>query len=360
MTVVPGLACAFQRQRNKNAAGNDGDMNAKLAPAMNRLVRCVDFHTRSVPGASTLLCTMLIKLSRVAAFALVATTLSPSLLYAQDDAGRRPALGSPHVYKKVDGHDLHVSIASPNAKEFPGMRPILITIHGGGFVGGNASSLNPQAEYFLKRGMVSAEVEYRLIGKGAKDLEDEVRDVRSAVRWVKAHAAEFHGDPDKVVLMGGSAGGYLVEANILLAGPDDADADTKISTMPVAAVLFNPVLNGEPGAKFHRVMQDTWKDMSPYSRVTREQPPTITLIGGNDTTVGVPDTVEFSKRLRAVGVRSELYIYPGQVHGFFNHDPYVTATLIPIDQFLTSLGLIAPATLPPSPLSAEQAPAITR
>jgi hypothetical protein len=63
----------------------------------------------------------------------------------------------------------------------------------------------------------------------------------------------------------------------------------------------------------------------------------------------------------AADIRSELCLYPGQVHAFFNHEPYTTATLLPIEAFLTSLHLIDGPTPPISnPLAPDRMPAVTR
>jgi acetyl esterase len=267
-------------------------------------------------------------------------------------------IGTAHVYKTVNGRDLHVYTASPDPKLFPAARPVIISIHGGGFTAGTPASFNPFAEFFLKRGIASAEVEYRLQkGGGAESLDDQIRDARSAVRWVRAHAGELGVDPARIILMGGSAGGYLVESSILLQGPDDLTDDKGISTIPFAAVLYNPALNGAPGSPMEKLMGDRWQQLSPLHRVSKLQPPTIILHGDKDTTVGVTDVVEFAHELHDAGVPVTMYLYPGQKHAFFNHPPYTLASLLDIDRFLTGLGLTAgPAPRQPYPLPAQILP----
>jgi len=236
---------------------------------------------------------------------------------------------------------------------------LVLDLHGGAW---NAKDDNMTGS--MDRAIAESGAVDRLLqrgGGGPLKIEDCIQDVRSAMRWVKTHAAEFSGDPNRVVLMGGSAGGYLVEANILLDGPDTPGEDTSVSPRPAVAVLFNPVLNGAAGGWAEHLVGDRWKDLSPLQRVTREQPPTLILHGADDHTVGVPDTLDFQKRLLALGVRCELDLYPGQGHGFFNHPPYTLATILATDAFLTSLHLTAgPAPTQPNPLAPAMLPTVTK
>ena len=62
------------------------------------------------------------------------------------------------------------------------------------------------------------------------------------------------------------------------------------------------------------------------------------FLGSNDKLIGVPVVERFKTNMTQAGVRCETHIYEGAGHGFFNKDPYFTATLIETDKFLTSLG----------------------
>ncbi|MFJ3055475.1 alpha/beta hydrolase [Herbaspirillum sp. NPDC087042] len=92
------------------------------------------------------------------------------------------------------------------------LRPVVMFVHGGAFLRG---SMNPNAHiygnvpsYFARHGMVGINVEYRLAPQAPYPAGS--LDVAAAVAWVRAHAHEFGGDPQRVVLIGHSAGGAHV------------------------------------------------------------------------------------------------------------------------------------------------------
>jgi acetyl esterase/lipase len=87
--------------------------------------------------------------------------------------------------------------------------PILLHFHGGGFHSGNkAREARPLVQYLTsKRGFVCASANYRL--QPDVTLGDQVADVREAIAWVRAHAAEYGGDPGSLFVAGSSAGVYL-------------------------------------------------------------------------------------------------------------------------------------------------------
>lgn len=93
-------------------------------------------------------------------------------------------------------------------QEGDGPFPLLIHIHGGGFAFGDKRDDHMEAYLTgLRRGMAVASLAYRLSGEAA--FPAAVLDCREAVRYIKAHAAEFSVDPERVAVIGGSAGGNL-------------------------------------------------------------------------------------------------------------------------------------------------------
>ena len=89
-----------------------------------------------------------------------------------------------------------------------GSFPIIISIHGGAFLGGDKSDgqVNPMLEG-LKRGYAVVSINYRLSGEAL--FPKNINDVKAAIRWVKANAATYKMNSDKIALWGGSAGGNL-------------------------------------------------------------------------------------------------------------------------------------------------------
>ncbi len=108
--------------------------------------------------------------------------------------------------------DIHTADPAP-AKPVP----VLIWVHGGGWaVGDKSNGMQIKPAWFTGAGYCLVSINYRLSPRPASDAPDRVKypvheqDVASAIAWVYAHAAEYGGDPERIALMGHSAGAHLV------------------------------------------------------------------------------------------------------------------------------------------------------
>lgn len=106
----------------------------------------------------------------------------------------------------VDGVAMTINVAVPKG-ESQRLRSAIVVIHGGGLIKGNKDLLNKRLLSFAKRGYVTASVMYRLAPDNR--FPKAIEDVHLAVRFLKAHAQVLNIDPEKIVLSGASAGGYL-------------------------------------------------------------------------------------------------------------------------------------------------------
>jgi acetyl esterase/lipase len=251
------------------------------------------------------------------------------------------------VYKKVDGRELKLLVEKPAGWKATDRRPAVVFFFGGGWVGGTPGQFAKQSEYLATRGVVGVRVEYRTIPKGDKGPPVVCcRDAKSAVRYVRAHAAELGVDPNRIAAAGGSAGGHLAAFTALVDGADDPQDDKAVSARPDALVLFNPVFNNGPGQWGHERVGERFMDYSPAHHVTRAAPPTIVFLGDADKLIPVKVLRDFEAEMKKAGARCDAHVYPGAAHGFFNRDPYFTRTLIETDKFLASLGwLTGPPTI---------------
>lgn len=268
-------------------------------------------------------------------------------------------LGTPHVYKRVGDRELKLFVVSPPDAKPSDHRPALVFFHGGGWTGGTPTQFNTQSAYLASRGLVCVQVQYRLLDKTDKAPPlDCVQDAKSAMRWVRSHAAELGIDPARIGAGGGSAGGHLAAFVALVPGSDDPSDDLKISPRPAVLTLFNPVFdNGPVGGWGQARVGDRVKEFSPAHHIVAGAPPTIIFLGRKDPLIPTATAERFQTGMKAVGARCELFLYEGQVHGFFNKEPFKTKTLIETDKFLTSLGWLSgpptltepdPSTLPPT------------
>lgn len=245
------------------------------------------------------------------------------------------------VYKKTGDSELKLFIDRPDDWKASDKRPAIVFFFGGGWVGGRATQFQKQSEYLATRGMVGVRVQYRVIPKGDKGPPLVCcADAKSAMRYVRAHAAELGIDPHRIAASGGSAGGHLAAFTGFVQGIDDAQDDLAISCKPDAMVLFNPVFNNGPGQWGHERVGDRFMEFSPTHHVTTEAPPTIVFLGDSDKLIPVSVLKDFESDMKKAGVRCDAHVYPKASHGFFNKDPDFTLTLIEADKFLASLGWI--------------------
>lgn len=251
------------------------------------------------------------------------------------------------IYKKAGDRELKLLLEKPANWKASDKRPAVVFFFGGGWVGGTPDQFLKQSTYLASRGMVGIRVEYRVIPKGDKGPPTlSCADAKSALRYVRSHAAELGIDSTHIAAAGGSAGGHLAAFTAMVKGLDDAQDDSTISCKPDALILFNPVFNNGPGNYGYERIGEKFMAYSPAHHVTRETPPTIVFLGDNDELIPVKVVRDFEAQMKQAGVRCEVRIYPQQRHGFFNKNPYFTLTLIESDKFLESLGwLKGPPTL---------------
>lgn len=251
------------------------------------------------------------------------------------------------VYKKAGDHELRLFIEKPPNWKATDPCPAIVFFFGGGWVGGTPAQFLKQSEYLATRGMVGIRVEYRTIPKGDKGPPVVCcADAKSAMRYVRAHAAELGINPRRIAAAGGSAGGHLAAFTALVKGQDDPRDDLAVSCKPDVLVLFNPVFNNGPGQWGHERVGKRFLEFSPAHHITKEAPPTIVFLGDADKLIPIRVLQEFEAGMKNVAARCDSHVCPNAGHGFFNCDPYFTQTLMETDKFLNSLGwLQGPPTL---------------
>lgn len=261
------------------------------------------------------------------------------------------------TYVAIGSRKLHLDLFLPRVGTGP--FPAVVYIHGGGWIKGDKSQFWRQAADMASKGFVGATIEYRLSTEAKYPAA--LYDSKAAVRWLRAHAAKYHVDPNRIAAAGGSAGGYLVAMLGTTAGMprfDGKEGNSRISTRVAAVAAFNPVLNlvyygkRDPKAASSFVVRflgvsyakdpELWKEASPINHASASSAPTLFLHGTADTTVPFQQSVDMMDKLKAAGVRAELFPAPGANHGFFNQPPWFEPTLMRMEEFFTAL--LKPAT----------------
>lgn len=249
------------------------------------------------------------------------------------------------LFKSTPVRGLYLHVIEPAGHTRSDSAAAIVFFHGGGWRDGSSTQFDAQARHLAARGMVAIQADYRLIERDGATPFESVQDARSAMRWVRAHAATMGIDPTRIAAGGGSAGGHLAAACALLPNLDDPADDLQVSCRPDALVLFNPVFdNGPDGGYAHNLFGSRYSEISPAHNIRAGAPPTIVWVGDRDANVPVVVCERFRSGMTAVGARCELLVYPGQGHGFFNlhkGGPEIHAkTIREMDTFLVSLGYL--------------------
>lgn len=234
------------------------------------------------------------------------------------DAGKRNHLD---IWRRVD-------------QSSDGKAPVLLQIHGGAWVmGSKDSQALPLMTHLAERGWVCVAINYRLSPRAT--WPDHIVDVKRAIAWVKEHIADYGGDPDFVVLTGGSAGGHLTALAALTPNdpqyqPGFEDADTHVQgAVPFYGVYdwvnrdgtgsddLRPLLERRVFKAKFEDDPETWDKASPMSRVRPDAPPMFLLHGTSDALVPVEQARSFVRMLREVSRSPVVYAeLPRAEHAF--------------------------------------------
>ncbi|MFT4688242.1 MAG: acetyl esterase [Limisphaerales bacterium] len=249
------------------------------------------------------------------------------------------------TYKVASGDELKLYIFNPEGhKPKKDKRPAIVFFFGGGWNGGAPTQFQQHCRYLASRGMVAMAADYRVKSRQKTPPSACVNDGKSAIRYVRKNAARLGIDSDRIAAGGGSAGGHVGAATGMLDGLDDQADDQKISSKSNALVLFNPVYDNGPNGYGYSRVTEYWKEFSPAHNITKDDPPAVVFLGTKDTLIPVSTGESFKARMEAVGLKSELHLYDGQPHGFFNERKGGTEiffdTVRKMDRFLVELGYL--------------------
>ncbi|MFZ4573421.1 MAG: alpha/beta fold hydrolase [Phycisphaerales bacterium] len=242
-----------------------------------------------------------------------------------------------------------------------GPRPVVLWIHGGGWSGGTHNQVPTFALDLRAQGITVVSVEYRLSGQAI--FPAQIEDVKGAVRYLRAHAAQFNIDPTRIGAWGSSAGGHLAALLATSGGVAELEGDSGgnlgfSSAIQVAADYFGPtdILNmpldvttppgtaqdhdlytsaesaligfNQPGQGIGVLRANLENPAPPFpekahlvnlvnpiTHVDPNDPPMYIAHGDSDTTVPRFQSVRLKDALDAAGVEYQLRIVAGAGHG---------------------------------------------
>ncbi len=236
-------------------------------------------------------------------------------------------------YAFVSGISLKLDIYLPKNVAKP--YPVIVWIHGGGWRGG--SKENPTAASMSQQGYAVVSINYRLSGQAI--FPAQIHDCKAAIRWIKANAATYGFNPERIGAWGSSAGGHLVAmlgtagdvdslegtvggnlqfssrvqavcdwygpANLLTICDFPSGLDHCSSTSPEALLIGGAIKDNLAKARA----------ASPITYVSANDPPFLIQHGTNDMTVPFHQSVELDSALKAVGVNVKFMPIANTSHG---------------------------------------------
>jgi acetyl esterase/lipase len=242
------------------------------------------------------------------------------------------------AFATVEGVDLHAGIWLPAAAAAaaPATMPAVVFVHGGAFVGGSLDARPDLLGAIARAGIVAVDVEYRLAPPPRWDQAPA--DVLCALAWLPNAAELAMVDPERVVLVGESAGGSLALMAGYGAGTDQLASscpDQGAPLIPAGVLAIAPAADLEGiwndatlydgrGSRFPEAYiggppsayPERYEAAEPFRLLRADLPPTLILAGEADRLVRVEHATSLVAQIRAAGAQCDLVVAPFADHGF--------------------------------------------
>jgi len=226
--------------------------------------------------------------------------------------------------------NLKMDLIIPKHREGHAACPTIVWVCGGAYRVVDRSVWIPQMMYFARRGYVVASIEYRTSNEA--EFPAALIDSKAAVRYLKAHAKEFCIDPERICIMGESAGGTM--ANLVgVTGEnrefdqgDNLNADSSVKAVVDfygGTDLVHTSVNVGPGVPPWTIQdflgpdytEEAASKASAVTYVNEKTPPFMILHGEEDPLVPLEQSSQLYETLRKHGVEAEMYTIDGAGHG---------------------------------------------
>jgi acetyl esterase len=218
--------------------------------------------------------------------------------------------------------------------EGPGPFAAAILVHGGGWVGGSRKvDVAPLFKPLSDAGIAWFSIDYRL-ATDPMHFGVAVQDVEAAVRFVKARADQYRIDPDRIALIGESAGGQLagmaalsnsrdndVKAVVAIYAPTDL-----VSLLKTSGLIPSQIRDSLLGTPFEGLLVARLAQLSPIEKVRPGMPPFLMIHGTADQLVPFAQSRAMCSRMQTVGASCQLFKVPGGTHGIrrWEGDPAIS------------------------------------
>lgn len=222
------------------------------------------------------------------------------------------------VFGRVEGSALLANIAYPDG---PGPRPAILSVHGGRWRAGNrtdASSI--KVAQWAEFGFFAMSIDYRLVG--GSPAPAAYVDLMCAIRWIHAHAADYGIDPERVYLIGQSAGGQMVSLFATLGeGPypraggwEKARTDVRAVISVAGAYDLNTLSWGNLWTPVTGNVEEARRLASPMTHVAAANKPIMVIHSDDDKSVPIQQAVDMAEKLKAAGAFHRFIRYTDRGH----------------------------------------------
>lgn len=245
-------------------------------------------------------------------------------------------------YKKVGTYARELRLFEPAGLKPTDQRPCFLAIHGGGWTAGTADVMYCVADHFAKQGWLGVSMQYRIQrAERGTTVFDCVKDARSAVRYLRAHAAELGIDPNRIVVGGRSAGGHLAIGTAIFEGVDEAGEDTAVSCVPNAVICYSAVLDTSENGYGQATIGERWRELSPLHSVRAGLPPTLVMHGIRDSITPVTGAKAFAEAMTKAGNSCEIILNERGNHSYMMRtQPLFDEAMRQSTDFLTKHGMM--------------------
>jgi acetyl esterase/lipase len=239
------------------------------------------------------------------------------------------------VYAAYGTRQLKLDVYRPiSTKPLPG----IVVIRGGGWRQGDKQGFASIARNLAATGFVTACIEYRVLP--VVHFPDPVYDTKAAVRWMRAEGKQYGIDPDRIGVIGASAGGHLVAllgTSDKVAKLDGAGGHPGISSRVQAVVALAPVTDfgtmTSAGQRMFAGKPELATLYSPVTHISKDAAPILLIHGDADKTVPIAQSQLMLERCKSVGIRASLLTFEGAPHGFWHQPKWAEDTIAQAAKF---------------------------
>ena len=218
------------------------------------------------------------------------------------------------------GRGLKVDIYSPgnvSGRRFGRKAPVVVYVHGGGWIKGTRKRVQRQPQWLTSLGYVFVSIDYRPVPQ--TDIDGQVSDVATSINWVRRNIRRYGGDGARIVIMGHSAGAHLVSmiAAKNAAGPlrGVIPNDVQAYDMVAYGVVRGGI--GHPYDKAFGSRIEDWVRWSPstYARGNRNMPPHLIMHSGSQRERRRQLATGYANLLRSRGTNAQTFDGGAYTHG---------------------------------------------